>query len=156
MMKINTALVISILLMAGPAFAKPDISIILNAKKLVEKQGKKNFEEVKKASPGDVLVYTLKVWNKGDSPAFKLQPIGDIPATTVYIPEKYESKDYKVVFSIDKGKTFNESPTIKVVEKGKLVEKKAPIEMYNKIKWIFSKTFEPKKTVELNYKVKVK
>jgi uncharacterized repeat protein (TIGR01451 family) len=157
MMKLNTSIVVSaIVLIASPAFAKPDISIVLTSKKLVEVKGKPQLVDSAKANPGDVLVYSLKLWNKGTTGAAKLQPVGNIPPNTVYIPEKNDSKEYKILYSIDKGKSYSEHPVIKVKEKGKVVEKNAPVEMYNKIKWSFSNVFAPKKTFELNYKVKVK
>lgn len=156
MIKINTALVISMLLIATPVFAKPDIALLLTSKKLVDEKGKQTLIESKKATPGDILVYSLKVWNKGNTAALNLQPVGNIPPNTVYLPEKTPAKDYRLLFSIDNGKTFSEQPMIKVAEKGKMIQKKAPASLYNRIKWSFSTAFEPKQSLELTYKVKVK
>jgi uncharacterized repeat protein (TIGR01451 family) len=137
------------------AFAKPEIKIDLLSKKVVMEKGKEVLKEAKEVKPGDVILYTLKINNKGDSSAKKLQPVGNIPDKTIYLPEKDPSKDYKILYSVD-GNTYSEEPTIKVTEKGKEVVKKAPIEKYKKIKWVFLKEFQAKKTFELNYKVKVR
>lgn len=137
------------------AYAKPEIKIDLLSKKVTIEKGKEVLSESKNVKPGDVILYTLKINNKGDSSAKKLQPVGNIPYETIYILEKNTSKDYKILYSVD-GATYSEEPTIKVIEKGKEVIKKAPIDKYKKIKWVFLKEFQAKKTFELNYKVKVK
>ena len=112
MLRINAAFVVSMLLIASPAMARPDITLNLQAKKIVEVKGKKTYQDAQKAAPGDILEYTIKVFNKGNSGAMKLSPIGNIPPTTEYIPEKFDNKLYTVLFSIDQGKTFQEQPTM--------------------------------------------
>ena len=153
----KTALTLIILLtFSSPVFARPDIKIDLSSKKVVTEKGKEILSDAKDAKPGDILIYTLKVMNKGDSPAKSLAPKGDIPANTIYVPETHESKEYKVLYSIDEGSTYQEIPTIKIKENGKQVVKKAPVEMYKKIKWVFSRELASKKSIELTYKVKIK
>jgi uncharacterized repeat protein (TIGR01451 family) len=146
----------SILLFNLSVFANPKIDLNLDAKKLVVINGKEKYEDANAAQPGDVVVYTLRVVNNGDSSAKKVEPVGNIPSGTSYIPETTNSKDYKLFFSIDNGKSFQEKPIIKVKEKGKDLVKPAPFEMYNKIKWSFSKNLDAQKSVALIYKVKVK
>lgn len=137
-----------------PAFSKPEIDLKLESKKVVLKNKKEVYEDSKKASPGEIILYTLTVTNKGDSKALEVEPEGNIPSTTTYIPEKTDPK-YKVQFSIDGGKTYQDKPKVKEKEKGKDVLKDAPVSKYNKIKW-FIASLDVKKSVILTYKVKVK
>ena len=144
-----------VLFSAFPSFAKPDIKIDLLSQKIVKENGKHVLKDSKEAKPGQVLLYTLKVMNKGDSAARKLQPVANIPENTIYVPEKNTSKDYKVQFSLD-GKNYSETPMVKIKENGKDVMKPATIDKYKKIKWLFNKDFAVKQTYNLTYKVKVK
>lgn len=137
-----------------PAFSKPEINLKLESKKFVVKNNKEILEDSKKASPGETILYTLTVTNKGDSKALEIEPEGNIPTTTTYMPEKTDPK-YKVQFSIDNGKTYQAKPKVKEKIKGKDVLKDAPVSKYNKIKW-FIAALDAKKSVILTYKVKVK
>lgn len=134
------------------AFAKPDITIVMDTKRVIMKDGKEVFDN-KPAQPGNVLLYTLKVTNKGDSAAIEVEPIGPIPDNTSYVAEQNNTK-YKRTFSIDDS-SFQEIPKITVKEKGKSITKDAPPEMYKKIKWFINK-INPKETYTLTYKVRVK
>ncbi len=143
------------LAMILPAFASPKIVLKMDSRKAVMSQGKEIFSDAKDAKPGDILIYTIKTTNTGDSAAYKVEPVGDIPKGTSYVPEKSISKDYKTEFSIDNGVTYQEIPKTTVVEKGKTLIKNAPFKMYNKVKWIL-KSVAPKKSILLTYRVKVK
>lgn len=145
----------SILFTSLSAFAKPQINLILDSKKVVvDKTTKKeSFLDSKDVKPGDVILYKIKVTNSGDSAALEVKPVGNIPDKTVYLP--VEKQSFKTFFSIDKGTSFQEKPKTAVREKGKNIIKDAPVEMYNKIQWIINK-INPSQTIELRYKVKVK
>lgn len=136
------------------AFAVPDIALVMENKKVSLKEGKEVLSDVKAARPGDILLYTIKVSNKGNSSAIEVEPIGNIPSNTIYVPENKKS-EHKMQFSIDNGATFQDVPKITVSEKGKTITKNAPAEMYNRVKWIIKKV-DPKQTYNLTYKVKVK
>ncbi len=150
---ISGILVVSISL---PVFAKPDISLVLDKNKLANINGKQVLKDADKVMPGEVMVYTIKATNKGDSAAVQFETVGDIPSNTIYMPENNVSADYKILFSIDGGKSYQEKPTINVKQKGKNIVKDAPVSTYNKIKFSFLKALDAKKTVNLVYKVKVK
>ena len=154
--KIIVVLIMTYVLCALPAFSKPNVTLLLEKKKLVIEKGKENIVDASIVSPGDILIFTIRAENKGDSAALQLEPTGDIPSNTLYIPEKNTSKDYKTFFSIDNGKTFQEKPLIKIKQKGKEISKDAPLDMYGKIMWKFSTRLESGKSVVLSYKVKVK
>lgn len=143
------------LLMPIQVFAKPNISLVLESKKvLVDKSTKKeSLVDAKDVKPGDVILYKIKVSNSGDTAALEVKPVGNIPDKTIYLP--VEKQTLKTFFSIDKGSTFQEKPKITVREKGKDVSKDAPIEMYSKIQWLINKV-NPSQIVELKYRVKVK
>ncbi len=136
------------------AFAVPNISLLMESKKLTVKEGKEVLSDIKAARPGDTLVYTIKVLNKGNSAAIEVEPTGNIPSNTIYIADNSKSP-YKMQFSIDDGKTFQDTPKLTITEKGKKIVKQAPVEMYNKVKWIIKKV-DPNQTYNLKYKVRVK
>lgn len=140
------------LLISTPAFAKPDISLVMETKKVTVKNGKEVLSDVKTIAPGDTLLYTIKVLNKGDSRAVEVEPIGNIPENTVYLPDN--NSKLQPLYSID-NTSFQVTPKIKVQENGKTVEKTAPVSMYKKIKWVLKKV-DPKETYSINYRVKVK
>lgn len=144
------------IMIAMPAFSAPNVSLVMDSKKVeITKEGKEVLSVAKDAKPGDTLLYTVNVVNKGDAAAYEVEAESNIPPGTIYIPEKNTSNLYKVQFSIDKGATYQDIPKIRVQEKGKTVEKDAPIEMYRKIKWIVKKV-DPNKNLLLSYKVKVR
>lgn len=155
--KLSLSYLLLLLVFSFPlnAFAKPNISLLLDSKKvLVDKNTKKEtFSEAKDVKPGDVIQYKIKVSNTGDTAALEVQPVGNIPEKTIYMP--VIKQKYKTFFSIDKGATFQAKPKISLREKGKDVIKDAPIDLYNKIQWIIDKV-DPSETIEVIYKVKVK
>lgn len=136
-----------------PAFAKPDISLVMETKKVTMKEGKEVLSDIKAVRPGDTIQYTIKVTNKGDSAALEVEPTGDIPSNTIYVPEN--NFQYKAQYSIDNGVTFQDVPKITIKEKGKNIVKNAPVDMYRKIKWMLKKV-NPKESYDITYKVKVK
>ncbi|MEK7434003.1 MAG: hypothetical protein AABZ74_12775 [Cyanobacteriota bacterium] len=144
----------SLFLFSLPVFAKPDIQLKLESKKVIKKDNKEEFVDASQAKPGDILLYTITVSNKGDSKAIEVEPEGDIPKNTVYVVEKADIK-YPQQFSIDGGKTYFDKPTIKEKKDGKEITKDAPLDRYNKIKWMI-KSLDAKKSLIFKYKVKVK
>lgn len=145
----------SILFTSFSAFAKPQINLVLDSKKVVTDNvtKKESLLDSKDVKPGDVILYKIKVTNSGDTAALEVKPVGDIQDKTIYLPS--EKQSFKTFFSIDKGASFQEKPKTAIREKGKNVIKEAPISMYNKIQWIINKV-NPSQTIELRYKVKVK
>lgn len=142
------------LFVSGQAFAKPNISLLLDSKKvLLDKSKKESLVDAKDVKPGDVILYTIKVSNTGDTSALEVKPVGNIPEKTTYFP--IEKQSLKTFFSIDKGSSFQEKPKVLVKENGKNVYKDAPIDMYNKIQWVINK-INPSQVIEIKYRVKVK
>jgi len=149
-----SSVIVSVL--SFPVFASPNLDMKLDSKKIVIENKKEKLISAQIVNPGDTILYTLNIVNKGDSAALKFEPVGNIPPKTTYIQEVNKSKDFKILFSIDNGQTYQEVPMIKTIENGKPVIKKAPISMFKKIKWSFSKAIKPNEKVSLNYKVLVK
>lgn len=136
-----------------PAFAKPNIILAMEVKKVKIKDGKEVISDVKATQPGDVLLYTIKVSNKGDAPALEVEPKGDIPSNTSYIAEQNNTKHQRL-FTID-NVSYKDVPTITIKENGKNITKNAPTDMYKKIKWVIKKV-NSNETYNLTYKVRVK
>ena len=157
MLKSLFTLFFSLVIFASPVFAKPDLVLNLEGKKIIMEKGKEKLVDAKEGKPGDVILYTLTIKNKGDSSAINVQPIGDVPDKTVFFQQKINvGADTKVLYSIDDGNTYSEKPMITVNKNGKVEKAPAPYDMYKKIKWILKGKIDPGKTTSLSYRVKVK
>jgi uncharacterized repeat protein (TIGR01451 family) len=127
----------AILLLAGPALAKPRIVIsIAQFKEVVDGKGTK-LVPVQSASPGDVLEYQITYRNEGDETATNAVIEDPIPKGTTYIANSATGEG-AITFSSDSGKTFAEPVrlTYEVKLPSGAVEKRVatPAE-YTNIRW---------------------
>ena len=154
------ALVASIFVMGASANAKPNVILKLDAE-LVQKDAKgvEKFTPVSSSElkPGETVRYDIVATNEGTDPASKLMPVGKIPAGTAYeAGSATASNALRVEFSIDGGKTWSKSPTVKVVTQSGTIEKKADPATYTSVRWIAEKPLAPKASVSYHYEVRVK
>jgi uncharacterized repeat protein (TIGR01451 family) len=130
----------AILLLAGPALAKPRIVISIAQLKEVSDGKATKLVAAQAAAPGDVIEYQLTYKNEGDEIATNAVIEDPIPKGTTYL-ENSASGDGAITFSNDKGKTF--APAVKLTYEVKLpsgaVEKKVatPAE-YTNVRWTVS------------------
>lgn len=86
--------------------------------------------------PKDVLRYTLIAENQSDRQLKNIVINQAIPAGTVYILKSiHVSKPAKITYSLDRGRTFVENPTVSVTQPdGKVVTQPAPAVSYTFIR----------------------
>lgn len=158
--KLISAFVVAFAALAGAASAKPNVQLKLDGQ-LVQHDAKGAEKLVPVASaelkPGELVRYDIVATNQGTDPAAKLVPIGKIPSGTVYAAGTASSTgSLRVEFSIDGGKTWSKSPTIKVTTPTGIVEKPAAPSTYTQIRWIAAKPLASKASVSYSYEVRVK
>ena len=115
------ALVAATALAAPLAAIAADVEIALDAKKRVMTKDMLDRKVVKlvdpgTAVPGDEIVYSVKLANRGAKPAEKIRFVTPIPAELAYWAGSAEGGDAEAAFSIDGGKTFAPADQLFVVE----------------------------------------
>ena len=98
--------------LAIPATAAAEVAISLEAKKRVQTKDMLDRSSVKlvdpgTAIPGDEIVYSVKLANKGQTAAEKIRFVTPIPSELAYWAGSAEGGDAEAAFSIDGGKTFD-------------------------------------------------
>lgn len=110
--------------------------------------------------PGDVLRYSLNSSNRGNRTAAKLVINQPIPQGMVYVPGSVKvpgSGAIAVTYSIDRGKTFVEQPTVQVtLPNGKTEARPAPPEAYTHLRFNFAQPLPPATTIKTSYEVRVR
>lgn len=157
-----TTLLLALTLAATAAFAAAKVSIKIKAEKEVVtvKGGKKEVRIVPatKFAPNDLIIYTITYTNLGNEPATNAVVDDPIPAGTSYVPGSAKGEGADIVFSIDKGKTFDK-PTLLTYESvgaaGKKQRHIAAPEDYTNVRWIVA-NIPPKASGKLEFKVRVK
>ena len=155
-------LLITLSLAPTAALAAAKVSIKIKAEKEVVaiKGGKKETRIVPatKFAPNDLIIYTITYTNTGNEPATNAVVDDPIPAGTSYVPGSAKGEGTEIVFSIDKGKSF-EKPTLLTYEvtgpAGKKEKQVAAPEAYTTVRWIVAH-IPPKATGKLEFKVRVK
>jgi len=155
-------LLLTLSLAPAAAFAAAKVSIKIKAEKEVVaiRGGKKQTRIVPAAkfAPNDLIIYTISYTNTGNEPATNAVVDDPIPAGTSYVPGSAKGEGAEIVFSIDKGKTF-EKPTLLTYEVtgagGKKEKQVAAPEAYTNVRWIVAH-IPPKATGKLEFKVRVK
>lgn len=157
-----TTLMLALFLTPAAALAAAKVSIKIKAEKEIVsvKGGKKEVRTVSatKFAPNDLIIYTITYTNTGNEPATNAVVDDPIPAGTSYVPGSAKGEGSEIVFSIDKGKSF-EKPTLLTYEvtgpAGKKEKQIAAPEAYTTVRWIVAH-IPPKATGKLEFKVRVK
>lgn len=162
--------VLASLQQAGEAIVKslnrPQVKLNLGAEKQVIGQDQTGKEKITWQAlegnaivqPGDILRYTVSSENAGDVPAKNLVVTQPIPQQMTYIlGSATNNNNAKVTYSIDKGQSFVDNPTIQVtLPDGKVETRPAPAEAYTHVRWSFDKSVDPAAGVKAGYEVKVR
>jgi len=145
------------------ALAKPLINISVKAEMdKVVKEGDKSVTkrvEAKNVVPGTVIYYTVSYRNDGDEKATSAVIDNPVPANTSYIAgSAYGESEGGIIFSIDKGKTYNK-PTMLFYEikdqQGITTKKVASPDTYTNIRWVIP-VIEAGKKGAVGFKATVK
>lgn len=143
--------------------AKPELALTLSASKEVtvkdaEGKTKAEWQEVREANPGDIVMYTITYRNVGTVEAREARVVDPIPSETTYVSGSAEGKDAAITFSLD-GKTFQDPPLLRYKVRqadGTEAEYQATPEMYTHIQWKLLKPVPPGGTGAMSFKAKVK
>jgi uncharacterized repeat protein (TIGR01451 family) len=109
------------------------------------------------AKPGDVIRFNIQGANQGNRAAKDLAITQPIPAGMVYVLDSAAKGTAAIAYSIDGGKTFVATPTVKVTTaNGRIEERPAPADAYTHVRWNFKTGLEPNATIKADYQVKVR
>lgn len=157
----SVALFLFVLLFSFSAVAKPKIELAQSTTKEVTevRDGEKvtRFVEVDKASPGDVLQYTITYSNTGDEVAKDAVIDNPIPEGATYQGNSAEGAGAGITFSNDGGKTF--APAVKLtyevkLPSGKTEKRNASPSQYTHIRWTVA-SIAPGASGKVGFQVKV-
>jgi uncharacterized repeat protein (TIGR01451 family) len=155
-----STLIVLALIVPGIASAKPSVTLKLTGSVVTKAvDGKTTLTPVEKVLPkaGDEIQYDIVASNSGDSPALRLVPVGRIPAGTSYVEGSAKAPRAHPEFSLDGGKTWSVSPTVKVRQPdGTTVVKKADPALYTSVRFITDGALAAHGTAAYTYEVRVK
>jgi uncharacterized repeat protein (TIGR01451 family) len=111
-----------------------------------------------KVKSGDRLKFTVTGNNAGTRSAQGFAVTQPIPnGTTFVLNTAQSSQNAQITYSLDQGKTFTVTPTVKVTQPdGRIAEKPAPAEAYTHVRWNFSAALVPTASTEASYQVAVR
>jgi uncharacterized repeat protein (TIGR01451 family) len=142
------------------ASAKPSVTLKLTGSVVTKAaDGHTTLTPVDKVQPqaGDAIQYDIVASNAGDSPALRLVPVGKIPAGTSYVVGSAKAPRAHPEFSLDGGKTWSASPTVRVRQPdGTTVVKKADPALYTSVRFITDGALAAHGTAAYTYEVRVK
>lgn len=163
-----TAALLLVLAAAAPAARaqsgeKPDLALTMTAQKEVSVKGpdgkaRTEWQEVKKANPGETIRYTIAYRNAGTSEAREARIVGPVPKETTYVPGSASAEGADVDFSLD-GKSFQPAPQLKYKVRqpdGSSSEREATPDMYTHVRWMLKKPVPQGGAGSVSFKVKVR
>lgn len=138
------------------ALARPEVKMELSA--AVERDSKLvPLDKATVVKPGEVLDWTITSENSGNAPALNYKAVAHIPRGTEFVPGTAKADGAKAVYSIDKGKSFSEKPTIEEKQADGTVKRvPAPVAMYTDIRYEWSDPLAQGGKLSASYKVRVK
>lgn len=130
-------------------------------KEVKVKQGGKTITKrvpLDKASPGDVVVYTITYSNVGKGPVLDAVIVDPIPKGVRYIADTAEGRDAEIMYSTDNGRVWQKPPIEMQIKKpdGSLEKKPVSTERYTHIKWMIKKPVASGQSGQVSFKVTVK
>jgi uncharacterized repeat protein (TIGR01451 family) len=133
--------------LSAPALAAAQVDIALEAKKRVEELDARGATVVKliepgTATPGDEIVYSVRLTNKGTSPAEKLRFVTPVPAELAYRAGSASGGDAEIAFSADGGRSFDRPERLFVTDARGGRRAAAPAD-YTHIQWRLPSALAP-------------
>ena len=143
----------------GPSI-KVNVSVMQEVTRTVD-NGETVVEtkEVGLVSPGDVLTYTLRAENTGDSPAFDARIEDPIPDGTILVTSSIPESVEGVTASIDGGESWRSFPVFVVAgadDNGQPIYEQAAAESYTHLRWLLDAPLPPGAAKEVSFKVQVR
>ena len=125
-----------------------------------KKDGKIEIKRIplEKATPGDIVIYTITYTNSGKGPVVDAVIVDPVPAGVSYIENTAEGKDAEITYSIDNGLSWHKPPITTLFKKpdGTMGTKNVTADQYKHIKWALKKPVPAGQSGQVSFKVKVK
>jgi uncharacterized repeat protein (TIGR01451 family) len=138
----------------------PDLIGDMEARKIVVDENNREIAvSADQVYPLDMIEYTLKYRNTGTASASGINLIGPIPAGTVYLDLTATDIEGKhPLFSIDGGRTYQETPVTYVVvnENGEEEIREATPDMITHVQWMVNGGLDVGHELVVSYRVQVK
>ena len=165
-MKRQMFIVLSVLLFTCVSFmaswAQQKGGIELNAiaemeKEVINAKGEKELTRVPvaRAVPGDEVIYTIHYTNTGQEPADNVIIINPVPEHMLYTPQSATGVDTLIVFSVDKGETYD-SPQNRTVPGSDGTIRSATASDFTHIKWTCQKSLLPGQKGQVSFRASLK
>jgi len=146
---------------AAAVWAQQKGIIELNAvaemeKEVINAQGDKERIRVpvSRAVPGDEVIYTIHYTNTGQDPAENVIIIDPIPEHMIYTQGSVSGVDTVIVFSVDKGETYDFPEKLTVTGTDGNV-RSARASDYTHIKWILRKSLMPGEKGQVSFRTRL-
>ena len=146
----------------APRAAGPKVEVTVEVEQEVIREGTDGAPTVERqpvglASPGDILVYTVRAQNLGEEPAFDPRLQDPIPQGTVLLPESVTR--INVTASLDGGVNWEPFPVRVLVgedEDGEPLYEETPPETYTHLRWQLDGPLGPGEAKEVSFKVRIR
>jgi len=138
------------------ATGRPEIKVLLSG--VVERQsGRVPVQEAATVKSGEIMDWTISSMNEGNAPARDYKAVGVVPPGTEFVAGSVTAEGAAhVSYSIDRGKSFSELPTIEVRQLDGTVKKvAAPTSMYTQIRYEWADPLEQGAKRNATYKVRL-
>lgn len=135
---------------------RPEIKVLLSG--VVERQsGLIPVQEAATVKSGEVMGWTITSMNEGNAPAREYKAIGTVPPGTEFVAGSVTADGTaKVTYSIDRGKSFSERPTVDEKQADGTIKKvAAPTSMYTQIRYEWADPLEQGAKLNATYKVRL-
>jgi uncharacterized repeat protein (TIGR01451 family) len=135
---------------------RPEIKVLLSG--VVERSsGRIPVQEAATVKSGEVMDWTITSMNEGNAPAREYKAVGVVPLGTEFVAGSVTvDGTATVTYSIDRGKSFSERPTIDERQPDGTVKKvAAPTSMYTQIRYEWADPLEQGSKRNATYKVRL-
>ena len=135
---------------------RPEIKVLLSG--VVERQsGRIPVQEAATVKSGEIMDWTITSMNEGTAPARDYKAVGVVPPGTEFVAGSVTADGgATVTYSIDRGKSFSERPTIEVKQPDGTTKKvAAPTSMYTQVRYEWADPLEQGAKRNASYKVRL-
>jgi len=138
------------------------IEVVTTSEVEVRQQNAKGATEVKrveaakaKVAPGDVVIFSTRYVNRGKQAATSVFITNPVPEHMLYVDKSAEGKGTRIEYSIDGGKTYAPSETLKIADKQGKVRTALPGD-YTHIRWTATAPLAPGAAGNVSFRARVK
>ncbi len=135
---------------------RPEVKVLLSA--VVERQNARiPVQEAATVKSGEIMDWTITSMNEGNAPARDYKAVGVVPPGTEFVDGSVTADGAaNVTYSIDRGKSFSERPTIDEKQPDGTTKKvPAPTSMYTQIRYEWADPLEEGAKRNVSYKVRL-